>query len=301
MKRFKHIVTPLSLTEADERIIGWTSKITRLAESEKVVFVHPMDIGEIPDEAKKKYPWLLGPIGDKAIEQMKAKVEELWDGHPEVEFEYRALDRPSQALAVLEVVLEESADLVVVCRGAFGNDLAIRLARKAPCSVMVIPSNSKVELNNITVPVDFSEHSERALDVATAFASAEGLAAIASINVFDVGRMAHRATIPIEEVRQMTADFVAKEHQAFLSKAETKGVSVSDKQVCSMIKPEAIISEARNNGSNLIVIGTRGKDTIAALLLGSVSEGLLRSSDIPVIAAKDKGAGLNLVKALLGN
>ena len=99
MKRFKHIVSPLSLTEGDAQIIGWASKITRLAETERVVFVHPMDIGEIPDEAKKKYPWLLNPIGDKAIEQMRSRVAELWNGHPDVEIEYRALDRSSQALA----------------------------------------------------------------------------------------------------------------------------------------------------------------------------------------------------------
>ena len=60
-----------------------------------------MDIGEIPDEAKKKYPWLLGPIGEKAVEQMKAIISEQWDGHPDVKIEYRALDRSSQALAVL--------------------------------------------------------------------------------------------------------------------------------------------------------------------------------------------------------
>ena len=32
MKRFQTIVSPLSLSDADQSIIAWTSKVTRLAE-----------------------------------------------------------------------------------------------------------------------------------------------------------------------------------------------------------------------------------------------------------------------------
>ncbi|MGB0369903.1 MAG: universal stress protein [Opitutales bacterium] len=301
MKRYRSIVSPLSLTEADKSIVQWTSKVTRLAESQKVIFVHPMDIGEIPEEAKAKYPWLAAPIGEKAIEEMKKTVDALWDGHPGVEIEFKALDKPSQALAILEVVLEASADLVLVCRGAFGNDLAIRLARKAPCSVMVLPKGSEAQLRNITVPVDFSVHSSRAMDVATAFASAEGLEKITSVHVYSTGRMSHRATIPAEELTQLTLDHVKTKHDEFLDSEDLKGLEVTREHVCSMIKPQAIVSEAKRNGSDIIVLGCRGKDTIAALLLGSVTEELMRISDVPVIAAKEKGTGLSLVKALLGN
>ena len=301
MKRYKCIVSPLSLSDDDKAIIDWTAKVTRLAESQKVVFVHPMDIGEIPEAAKTKYPWLAEPIADKAVEQIKAKVALHWQGHPDVEIEYRALDKPSQALAVLEVILEVSADLVLISRGSFGNDLAIRLARKAPCSVMVIPQGCEPELKNITVPIDFSDHSKRALDVATAFAVAEGLDSISSIHVFDVGRMAHRATIPVEEVKKMTREYIEVQHREFLDSFDSKGVAITDAQVCSLIKPEAILKEATDNGSSIMVVGCRGKDTIAALLLGSVTEGLMRKSQIPVIAAKDKGTGLSLVQALLGD
>lgn len=300
MKRYKCIVTPLSLTEGDESVIRWTSKITKLAHSEKVIFVHPMDIGDIPAAAREKYPWLAAPIGEQAEAQMKAKVEKIWDGDASVAIEYRSLDRPSQALAVLSVVLDSSADLVVLCQGAFGNDLAIRLARKAPCSVMAIPKGADVQLRNITIPVDFSDHSKRAVDVATAFASAEGLSEVSSVHVYALDRMSHRATIPKEELDSLARDYAEKEHKNFLNEVETKGVSVSQKETNSMLRAEAILANAKASNSDLIVIGSRGKNTIAALLLGSTTEELMRISTVPVIAAKDKGAGLNLVKALLG-
>ena len=101
--------------------------------------------------------------------------------------------------------------------------------------------------------------------------------------------MAHRATIPVDEVKQMTADFVSREHKAFLAKTDNKGVSVIDSQVCSMIKPEAIIAAARDNGSDLIVIGTRGKDTIAALLLAVFRRGFSAHRIFLLSLPKKKG------------
>lgn len=300
MKRYKCIVTLLSLTDSDESIIRWTSKITKLAQSEKVIFIHPMDLGDIPAAAREKYPWLAAPIESQAEAQMKTKVDAAWDGDPSVEIAFQSLDRQSQALAVLEVVMDSSADLVVICRGAFGNDLAIRLARKAPCSVMAVPRGTEVRLRNVVVPIDFSDHAKRAVDVATAFASAEGLSEITSIHVYSLDRMSHRATISKEELSNLALEYAEKEHNSFFAEVDTKGITVARQEINSTLKAEAILSAAKASGSDLIVIGSRGKNTIAALLLGSTTEELMRVSTLPVIAAKDKGAGLNLVKALLG-
>lgn len=299
MKRYKVVVVPLSLNPEDEQTIRWAGKIVQLAETEQVIFVHPMDIGDLPEKAKEKYPWLMAPLGKQAIEEMKSSVSALWDGPEQTQIGYRTVDRTSQALAVLEVVMETQADLVIVARSPFGHDLGIRLARKAPCSVMVLPENAPMQLRKILVPVDFSKHCEHALDVATAIAQAEGINTVESVHVYNIGRSAHKVTMPEEDLIRMTSDYVKEKHEAFVKTLDTKGVEVTCRQVCNLVAPQTFCYEAQELGCDLIVVGCRGKDTVAALLLGSNAEELMRLSSVPVIAVKTKGSGMTLLQALL--
>jgi nucleotide-binding universal stress UspA family protein len=59
--------------------------------------------------------------------------------------------------------------------------------------------------------------------------------------------------------------------------------------------PSTDISEEQQ--VDLVAVGARGR-TAAALLLGSITERLIRSTEIPLIAVKKKGTGLSLLAAL---
>jgi len=299
MKRYKKIVIPISLDEWDRGVIRWGSKVTHLAEAARVVFVHPMTVAEIPAEAKEKYPWLREPLDGKILEEMRSKVEKEWEGHADTEVEYRVLDDASEVLAILNLVVNEEADLVVVNRNSFGHDLSIRLARKAPCSVMTVPNNNPVKLEKILVPVDFSDHCRTAVDVSTAFAVAGGIREVESMHVFHTGRYSHRVTLPASELEAMLRESAADEHRTFIDSCDAKGVAIKLEQMCHASVAQAVCREAKRTETDLIVLGCRGKDTMAALLLGSNAEEILRDAPVPVIAAKQKGAGMQLLDALL--
>ena len=49
----------------------------------------------------------------------------------------------------------------------------------------------------------------------------------------------------------------------------------------------------------LLVIGARGRRAGAGVMLGSVTEHLIRSTTIPLLAVKRKGTGMGLLEALL--
>ena len=62
---------------------------------------------------------------------------------------------------------------------------------------------------------------------------------------------------------------------------------------------KGIQSFAKDADTDLIVLGARGRSgDIAAILLGSVTEGLIRHMRQPLLAVKKKGAGLNIMEAL---
>jgi nucleotide-binding universal stress UspA family protein len=49
--------------------------------------------------------------------------------------------------------------------------------------------------------------------------------------------------------------------------------------------------------TDLIVVGSKGKTAAAAVLLGSVTENLIRMTNTPLLAVKRKGETMNLLKA----
>ena len=68
-------------------------------------------------------------------------------------------------------VAHDELDVVVVGRRLPSEQVGIgaafsKLARKCPCSVLVVPSHARVHLSRMLVPVDFSEHSKLALEQA---------------------------------------------------------------------------------------------------------------------------------------
>jgi nucleotide-binding universal stress UspA family protein len=53
--------------------------------------------------------------------------------------------------------------------------------------------------------------------------------------------------------------------------------------------PEAIVDEARRWGADLIVVGTHGRRGLDRLLLGSVAEGVSRTSPVSVLLVRGAG------------
>ncbi|NOQ95453.1 MAG: universal stress protein, partial [Desulfobacterales bacterium] len=59
---------------------------------------------------------------------------------------------------------------------------------------------------------------------------------------------------------------------------------------------EEVIEE---HGIDLLIVGARGRKAGAGVLLGSVTEHLIQTTTIPLLAVKKKGTGMSLLDALL--
>jgi len=51
---------------------------------------------------------------------------------------------------------------------------------------------------------------------------------------------------------------------------------------------EAIVAAAESEGADLVVVGTHGRSVIGRLLLGSVSEYVVRHSRVPVMVVRPR-------------
>jgi nucleotide-binding universal stress UspA family protein len=140
----------------------------------------------------------------------------------------------------------------------------------------------------ILVPMDFSPHSDAALDQAVDFAKALG----AKIHLL------HSYAVPVRGV--MPYDFAIPDgvwdgiHRAAESKLEefrqevvSAGVEASS-EVSPALPTEAILAAAGEIGADLIVMGTRGHTGLKHVLLGSVAERTIRLAPCSVLTVKEE-------------
>lgn len=299
MRRFQHIVTNLTLQDSDASVLEWTSNIARLAGSRKITVVHGWQPVDIPRELKERYPWLLEPGEDVALERMAELLKNHLQVGDEVEIE-QVVFQGSPLGEILAITKKGDADLVICGKNVSDLFLSEKLARKASCSVLTVPPKSATSSQNILVAVDYSEHSRVSLDVALAFAEAEG-AKLTVFHAFEVPWGQSRATISREDFVAELRDFHTRELQRFVEEVGPRGVDVEYRIQESVVAPTAIASVVEENENDMVVIGCRGRHAIYATLLGSTAETILRECPVPVVAVKSKGSQKSLLDALTGS
>jgi len=296
MKRFRRLLVGLNLTDQDNAVIQAAGKITHLFQSEKVYFMYIVERSDVPEEISEKYPGLLGPSEEDAWKIMRKKVDNYYKGAPVTNIAHEIVEG-KQVDMLLQHISQKDIDLVVVGRKRWENisgHVTEHLARKAPCSVLIIPEGNDMILKNILVGTDFSPHSKGAMDMAIAFAFRTGLAKIVCLHIIGYQSPDKHYDGFLELLKKVARDDFDK----FLKQFRFQGINVR-----STIRVERNIAKAIReflweHKTDLIIVGARGRTAAAAVMLGSVTENLIRITNTPLLAVKRKGANMSLLKAL---
>lgn len=141
-------------------------------------------------------------------------------------------------------------------------------------------------ISRILVPFDFSAHSQRALDYATALAARTG-AALHLLNVVEplaTASAGGEIYVQLGEIMDaMVADSrrLLKDHKDGLPPGMTITTDVT-------VGPAAttIVQTAADRKCDLIVMGTHGRTGLAHLFMGSVAERVTRLAPCPVLTVR---------------
>jgi nucleotide-binding universal stress UspA family protein len=301
MYRYRKIIAHLGLAdeEADAAVYHHAVKVAQLAGSEQVCFLHVSAKVDIPDKLKEKYPWLLEPIDEAAERRLHDLAEKTHPAGVPVTHKIEVSDGTA-LLELLRRARDGNADLIIVSGRDDDRALARKLARKAPCSVMVVP-NEPVDYCRILVAVDFSRFSANALDVALAFAEANKNEKIEAVHSFAIPKGYYKTPISREEFAADLEAHARQRYEGFISEADLRGVRVEPHFVLSPLVPETVVSTARDMDCGLVCVGCRGRDALTASLLGTNAEELIRKTPVPLVAVKEKGTGRSLLDSILGN
>ena len=135
----------------------------------------------------------------------------------------------------------------------------------------------------ILCPIDFSEHSLVALDLALKMAQ-QNDAVLCVLNVAPTpAGAAGFQPVPMDPYPQLEKD--TKEHLAKLVRERIPATVRCETLVASGDPAERVLNAARELDADLIVMGTHGRRGLSHLVLGSVAERVVRESPVPVLTA----------------
>lgn len=142
-------------------------------------------------------------------------------------------------------------------------------------------------IRRILCPLDFSRFSRHALDQAVALARETG-AEISVLHVFTFAPVAQSvaagAAIPMEPMRLDPAMRMSllSDMATFVDDVDTAGITITQ----TLFEGDAvtrILDRATDWNADLIVMGTHGRSGFERMLLGSVTEKVLRKAACPVL------------------
>ncbi len=141
-------------------------------------------------------------------------------------------------------------------------------------------------MKKILVPVDFSEHAGYALEVAAKLAKVFN----SEIVVLHMMGLSEAYLTKSESEEAAEAHFymklAKKRYETFLDKPFLKGVKVTE-----MVQNYKIFSEinqlAKEQNIDLIIMGSHGTSGVSEIFVGSNTEKVVRTSDIPVLVIKE--------------
>ena len=139
----------------------------------------------------------------------------------------------------------------------------------APCKILVLPLNAKVECKNVLIATDGSKYSEVAASEAIGIAKRCG------------------SSLIIISVASSDAEIAsAKGNVNKVSEAaEKEGIKI--KSVVANGKPyELIVETSKQERADLIVVGSHGRTGLARLLMGSVTERVIGHAEVAVLVVK---------------
>lgn len=305
MYQIKKLIVCLDQTPLDETLIKFAVFIARINQTKKVYFTNIIRNLQIPKDVLKEFPNLIENMVDERKLEMKEVVEKFWDKDSTSDISY-IVKEGQLAKKVLKLAHDKSADMIVVGRKVTlpGSGVgAQRLARRASCTLMIIPENSVPKVEKILVPSDFSEYSKDALEEAILISERNNNSIeIICQNVYTVPSGYHYTGKSYEEFAAIMHTHAEIKYKKFIRKIDTKGVTITPLYTRDEDDDpvEDIVKKAIEIKADGIIIGAKGRTAATALFLGSIAERLIRMNDkIPLLVTRPKGKNAGILDYIL--
>ena len=259
----------------------------------------------IPKEVLEDFPNLIDNIVEEKKTKMKDLVTQTFGKIKDVEVSY-VVKEGQLSKKILKLAHEKSADMIILGRKVDLTGTGVlsqRLARRASCSLLIVPEHSVPKIDKLLVPSDFSDYSKDALEEAVMIVEKYGgKAEIFCQNVFSIPSGYHFTGKTYEEftsIMQMHAEINFKK---FIRKIDTKNIKITPLYTKDEDDDpvEDILAKAEEINADGIIIGAKGRTAATALFIGSMAERLIQMNHkIPLLVTRPKGKNAGILDYIL--
>jgi len=148
----------------------------------------------------------------------------------------------------------------------------------------------KAEWKRICCPIDFSDASRAAMEVAADLAQRFG-AALTLLHAYPVPgyTFPDGSVVASPRMLQELADQAAKHVGEWKRQAEELGAPTVNAETLVGEPASEILAHARDRGIDLLVLGTHGRTGLEHALMGSTAERVVRRARCPVLTVHPQG------------
>jgi nucleotide-binding universal stress UspA family protein len=300
MSRFRTFLVPVDFSDHSGAAVDLAIQLARRARGTIHLFhAYEIPLGTIPPYGVSVPHSLIVEARDAAARRLEKAAQKVKAAQVGCE-RHLVHAMPSEGIA--EAARRLPVDLVVMgTRGLTGfkhallGSVAERTVRAAPCPVLTLrapgapapPGGAVVAVfRRILVPLDFSKHSDRALDMAIELAREHG-AEVHLVHAYELPAavtMAYGIAIP-QAVWDGVQEAATARLAAGRKKVESAGLKATT-HLATAPAADAIVAAAESQKADLIVMGTRGLTGLKHVLLGSTAERTIRTAQCPVLTVK---------------
>ncbi len=287
-------------SDLDKTLLKYLEVIATTNETKEIHLLNSISVMKIPEDVLKEFP----EIKEKSISERKDHIESLVrEVLPEnlVKVSTVHIKEGAPSKAILKFVEAHNIDLIIMGRHKSfvgGGVLSNRLARRAACSLFIIPEGAEPNTGLLHVPCDFSPFSRIAMEEAIRVARKYKGVKIICQNVYTVPGGYHYSGKTYEEFAEVMRNNAEKNYKKFMSEIDHAGINLevvysldtNDNPVTD------IIDFAHENNPGAIFIGVKGRTSTAALFIGSRAEQLIQyNNDIPMMVVRPKGKNAGIL------
>lgn len=254
--------------------------------------LHVLELGELPPGVEDEGAGELASRGKDAVNEVAETAAEAGVTATAAVLE----DDNRIHRAILDYAEEHGVDCIVM--GTYGRtgldrfvlgSVTERTLRESPVPVMTVHEETVVDpdFDDVLVPTDGSAGSQAATDHAVDLVTTTG-GALHVVHVVDLGVV--WSDVDSGMVLDALEEAGERALEMSINRAQEADVSTIESSVLSGTPYRAIVDYAEEYDVDCIVMGTHGRTGIDRYLLGSVTERVIRLTDVPVLAVKASDA-----------
>lgn len=253
--------------------------------------VQPIDLNrlKVPPEVKKELFSIQAILKKKEYERINKALKQLelketkWNIRVETGVPHKE---------ILRVAEEEKVDLIAMGKRGLGlkdrillgsnTNKVLRMA-KVPVLAVRHKKGDKIDIKKVLVPTDLSELTSISLDLAIDLANRFD----STIYLLHVLQLHHSYEISTSKVIEELRMLALKELRSQLDripKEKTKGINIREKVTLFLRAWFGIVHFTEEEGIDLIIMTTHGRNGLSRFILGSVAEKVISESPCPVLA-----------------